>query len=69
MADTFKQKWFRTSDTDSIPVEQAEEEFWRIVNTCEVSYLDHARTHTHTHTTNQVSMLYVSLAAGMWNVL
>ena len=36
MADNFKRKWFRTDNPDSIAVAQAEEEFWRIVNTCEV---------------------------------
>jgi hypothetical protein len=36
MADNFKRKWFRTDNPDSIAVPQAEEEFWRIVNTCEV---------------------------------
>lgn len=35
MADNFKRKWFRTDNPDSIAVAQAEEEFWRIVNTCE----------------------------------
>lgn len=36
MADNFKRKWFRTDNPNSISVEQAEEEFWHIVNTSEV---------------------------------
>jgi len=36
MADNFKRKWFRTESLNTISVAQAEEEFWRIVNTSEV---------------------------------
>jgi len=35
MADNFKRKWFRTESLNTISVAQAEEEFWRIVNTSE----------------------------------